>query len=321
MEPRKPYLSKFESDLIDLEHKVLHLLSPIWVRWMALVAKALPKAPAETQIRVASGVLAGSGFLLILLFGGMLGISFLTVILALAMVWEMSVLVLDLSDKGEKTRAILGATWLFIFFTLLVPRGVLEAHVILVMMFFLYFLLTAQRHQASPVQLRAHLTELMALLFAITYIAGFMAFLPMIRSAPYGLHWTILLFVIVWASDTGAYFGGRHFGGAKLYPAISPGKTRSGSLCAVVVSMVIALVYHFIFMRFLGVASALVIGALISIISQAGDLFESFLKRSFQVKDSGSLLPGHGGTLDRFDGVLFALPMMYLCTKLFTGGS
>ena len=122
--------------------------------------------------------------------------------------------------------------------------------------------------------------------------------------------WTVLgFFMILWTNDTGAYVTGRTFGRHKLAPKISPGKTIEGFLGGVVLAMVLA--------WFMGDISGmysrnqwLVIAAIIGVFSNAGDLVESLLKRSSRVKDSGNLLPGHGGVLDRFDGVLLSIPVI-----------
>jgi phosphatidate cytidylyltransferase len=130
-----------------------------------------------------------------------------------------------------------------------------------------------------------------------------------------GLAAIIFLFSIVWATDIFAYFGGRTFGGAKLAPAISPGKTRSGAACgalagvmAGVVAAAIAGSDNLIWLA--------VLALVLSIASQAGDLFESFVKRRFGVKDSGTILPGHGGLMDRVDGLIGATVVLYLICVL-----
>jgi phosphatidate cytidylyltransferase len=115
------------------------------------------------------------------------------------------------------------------------------------------------------------------------------------------------LFAVVWATDIGAYFAGRGIGGPKLAPRISPGKTWAGLLggmvCAALVGAVTALL-----LDLSHTAPLIVISALLAVVAQAGDLLESMVKRRFGVKDSGHLIPGHGGVLDRLDGLLTAAP-------------
>lgn len=127
----------------------------------------------------------------------------------------------------------------------------------------------------------------------------------------------MLPILLTWASDVGAYAFGRMFGKRKLIPSVSPGKTIAGAIGGLVLSMIIAVVYvdfvlHPLAQLMLTIPAAIVFGAVVSIVAQIGDLFESLLKREAGVKDSSTLLPGHGGVLDRFDSMLFVLPVAAL---------
>jgi len=123
----------------------------------------------------------------------------------------------------------------------------------------------------------------------------------------------LFLFLVVWASDIGAYLAGRRFGGPKLAPAVSPNKTWSGALGGLVASAGVGmLAAASMEPGSLPVGRVLLVSLILGAISQAGDLFESWLKRRFQVKDSSALIPGHGGLLDRLDGVLSAAPVAAL---------
>ena len=132
-------------------------------------------------------------------------------------------------------------------------------------------------------------------------------------STPNGHRWLLVALAIVWAADTGAYFAGRKFGKHKLAPRVSPNKTVEGLLGGVVAGIAIGLAVAL----FAGAAPAqlpaVALVALAAVLfSVVGDLFESLLKRHAGVKDSGDLIPGHGGILDRVDGVLAALPVFAL---------
>jgi phosphatidate cytidylyltransferase len=116
-----------------------------------------------------------------------------------------------------------------------------------------------------------------------------------------GLAAILLLFAVVWTTDILGYFGGRAFGGPKLAPSISPAKTWSGAICGVVGTAVVTAA-AVAAMPQLGGPAVVVIGVLLSIASQIGDLVESALKRKFGVKDASRLIPGHGGVMDRLDG-------------------
>ena len=123
--------------------------------------------------------------------------------------------------------------------------------------------------------------------------------------------------LITWASDIGAYVVGRTVGGRTLIPSVSPGKTVAGAIGGLGASMLVAYVYGrgvLVPVAHLGFSpwGALLFGLLISVAAQVGDLFESLLKREAKVKDSSRIIPGHGGVLDRFDSLIFVLPVAYL---------
>lgn len=126
--------------------------------------------------------------------------------------------------------------------------------------------------------------------------------------------WLLLVLVAIWASDSFAYFGGRLFGKHKLLERVSPKKTVEGLLAGLAGSMVTTvLLAHWLLPGRNG--EALLIGAVAGLLGPAGDLIESRLKRDADLKDSGRLLPGHGGVLDRFDSWLLVLPVLYLLVR------
>lgn len=126
----------------------------------------------------------------------------------------------------------------------------------------------------------------------------------------------LYLFFVVWAADIGAYFTGRKLGGPKLAPAISPGKTWAGLFGGAAVAGAVGLVCASFTPYPISVPGCFFTGVLLAFVSQAGDLFESWLKRRAGVKDSGALIPGHGGLLDRIDGLIFAAPLFALMVAL-----
>ncbi|MGB2333930.1 MAG: phosphatidate cytidylyltransferase, partial [Candidatus Puniceispirillaceae bacterium] len=121
----------------------------------------------------------------------------------------------------------------------------------------------------------------------------------------------VALAAIIAACDSTAYFVGRCVGGPKLWPRVSPNKTLSGSIGGLVAAMAVTSMVASIF-GFDDLVDALIMGLFIGGLSQAGDLMESAVKRQLDVKDSGSILPGHGGMLDRFDGYIFVIPTVYI---------
>lgn len=137
--------------------------------------------------------------------------------------------------------------------------------------------------------------------------------------------WFLLSFlIIIWAADIFAYFGGRFFGGAKLAPAVSPGKTRSGAICGILAATLWMLISAYMegtfaamILRDMGVAGVIGVAVVMSCVSIAGDLYESLIKRRADVKDSSRLLPGHGGVWDRLDSVIAVSPLAMSFVFLF----
>ncbi len=130
--------------------------------------------------------------------------------------------------------------------------------------------------------------------------------LVLLRAAPAGAYLILGIFIAVWSADTGALFGGRLIGGPKLVPRLSPNKTWAG----LVTGTLAAGAAEAAFLSILGgsAAAGLALGFFIAVVGHGGDLFESWVKRRFRAKDSGGLIPGHGGVLDRIDSLLFVAP-------------
>jgi phosphatidate cytidylyltransferase len=140
-----------------------------------------------------------------------------------------------------------------------------------------------------------------------------------LRIGPSGLQWVIAALVITWANDTCAYFAGRLFGRHKLYPAVSPNKTWEGFAGGTVGSVAGMFVARWVAFPALSPTDCWVLGLLGGVLGPLGDLCESMLKRAYQVKDSGRLIPGHGGLLDRVDALLFNAPAVYLYVAVVRG--
>lgn len=153
---------------------------------------------------------------------------------------------------------------------------------------------------------------------ALSMIPAWCALAWIHASQPNGHRWLLTSLAIVWAADSGAYFAGRKFGGRlfagrKLAPRVSPNKTIEGLLGGVVAGIVVGVLFALFAGANLSQLPAVALVALLAVLfSVIGDLFESLLKRHAGVKDSGNLIPGHGGILDRIDGVLAALPVFAL---------
>ena len=139
---------------------------------------------------------------------------------------------------------------------------------------------------------------------------------PLLVTLEDGFFWLGLLTTITIASDTGAYYTGTNFGVHKLCPSISPGKTIEGLIGGMICSMFFAWIYKVIFLQNQDTVKIMVLTVFICLVGVCGDLTESIVKRANNTKDSGSLLPGHGGILDRVDSVLASAPALFYCIAL-----
>ncbi len=151
----------------------------------------------------------------------------------------------------------------------------------------------------------------------VLYIPLLLSLLILIRQEPDGFLWIFTLVLAVFAGDTLALYTGTYLGRHKLCPSISPGKTIEGSLGSVGGNILAALIMKGFFPSAVGWGQLFLFCLLCGVSAQMGDLFESQLKRVSGIKDSGSLLPGHGGMLDRIDALLFAAPVAYLLLRFF----
>jgi len=145
----------------------------------------------------------------------------------------------------------------------------------------------------------------------VVYIPLFLSCLILVRNGEGGMQWIFIILGIVFAGDTCALYTGTFWGRRKLAPAVSPGKTVEGSIGGLTGAVLIGSAIKAVFLPELAWATAIIFCLIVGIAAQIGDLFESALKRASGVKDSGTLLPGHGGILDRIDALLFAGPVAY----------
>ena len=167
-------------------------------------------------------------------------------------------------------------------------------------------------HQPEARTLRA----LLALLLMALWVGAPLAHVALIGELPGGIYLILIAVVGPWISDSGAYFAGRFFGRHLLFPNLSPKKTVEGAIGGLLLTMAVVGYFTHQFLSF-GPLQAALWGLAISFLSQAGDLFESILKRILDLKDLGRALPGHGGILDRIDSLLFTAPAVYYLYTLF----
>ena len=154
----------------------------------------------------------------------------------------------------------------------------------------------------------------------LIYLPFLLGHLIPLRLLTDGREWIFLTLIAIMSCDTCAYFVGSKIGKRKLYPAVSPNKSVEGAIGGLVGAVVGVLLAKLSFLPVIGFFDAVLIGLLLGGMGQIGDLFESLLKRACQVKDSGNMIPGHGGILDRLDSLLFAFPVIYYIARYGYGG-
>lgn len=161
----------------------------------------------------------------------------------------------------------------------------------------------------TDVELAAN--QAVRLAFGLGYVPLLMAPLAYIRQEPDGVGWIFFLLASTWLGDTGAYFAGRGFGKTPLFPRVSPKKTVEGALGGLLAAIAGACVFKAFLLPNMPWLLAILVSGLLDIAGVVGDLAESMLKRAFGVKDSGTIMPGHGGVLDRIDSLLFTGPLLW----------
>ncbi len=282
------------------------------------------------KLRVMTAIVGVPVILAFLLFMGIGGVAFLSWVISTGMLFEYCRMSFRLKDARQKTTIALVTNGLIHGFNYAVPASISLAFLSTApaLVFFSIFLFmvppllghgdaSATESPEGVAILRQHVQELMALCFGVVYCILFPLFMVAIRELPFGEHWLTLTLFVIWASDTFAYFAGLSFGSRKLYEQISPKKTWEGALGGALGAVLIGVLYGALFLPRVSSGFIAVLAVVLSAVGVVGDLAESLLKRATACKDSGSVLPGHGGFLDRFDGVVFALPVMYLVLVLY----
>ena len=163
----------------------------------------------------------------------------------------------------------------------------------------------------SPTTTKQRLPDWAAYLFGVLYIGLLLGHYPLLRNLDQGITLVFFVIIVTWLSDTGGFFVGKAFGTHPLAPTLSPKKTIEGLLGGVAFSVMGAIICQFTIVPFFSIGECAMLGVSLALLGALGDLAESAIKRSVSVKDSGTIIPGHGWVLDRVDSLLFTGPAMY----------
>jgi phosphatidate cytidylyltransferase len=253
--------------------------------------------------RIVTGIIAAAVFLPIVMYGG-IPFIILTYLIASIGLYEL------LKMRNINFFSLPGFISLLLLWILLLPKQYqtllidlnytkVEMAFLAILLFLTYTVATKNKFTFDHVAF--------AVLGTIYVGLGFYYF---IETREAGLTYIFYSLFMIWATDSGAYFIGKAFGKRKLWPEISPNKTIEGSIGGVVCALIIAILFSLFTDINATFLQLLIITMILSVFGQIGDLVESALKRHYNVKDSGHLLPGHGGILDRFDSLLFVWPLL-----------
>lgn len=251
------------------------------------------------------GALIIAPFIVFIFLGG-LPLKLFTIALSLIGMYEFY---RALDKKEYKTLSIAGYALLILFYVLKNDFTNL-AYLIIIAMFVLLII--------PVINLKYNFVDIALTMLGFLYIGVFFSFIYLVASKDYGNFYVWLIFIGSWVTDTAAYYCGRLFGKTKLCPKVSPKKTVEGSIGGLIVVSIISGLFGLIIGKYINTFPLyhfFIIGALCGVFSQFGDLVASSIKRFVDLKDYGSLIPGHGGILDRFDSILFSgLVVFYYLT-------
>ncbi|MFA9558051.1 phosphatidate cytidylyltransferase [Evansella sp. AB-rgal1] len=260
--------------------------------------------------RIITAVIAGAAFLTIIIIGN-LPFTLMMILLATIAMNEL------LKMKQMKWSSPMGILSFVLMWILLIPTNVISfewLHIDKLEMFLLLIVVLL----ALTVITKNKFTfdEAGFIILSSVYIGFGFHYFIYTRFLEQGLAVLFFILILVWATDSGAYFTGKSFGKNKLWPDISPNKTIEGAIGGIALAFLVGVIYTVYIPIFSSWLSTVVFILVVSISGQLGDLVESALKRHYAVKDSGQVLPGHGGILDRFDSLIFVMPILYLVNLL-----
>jgi phosphatidate cytidylyltransferase len=256
------------------------------------------------QKRWLTGVILAAVILVIILFCSTEALAAVITIAILGGVWEYNKIVFGKGFFKEKIEGFI--------FAVLIPATVLYGSNQLLIAVITFCVLSAFILFLWQVkESNLDISPVAKVIFGMMYIPFLMSHLILLRMLENGVFWVLFVLVLALAGDTAALYIGQYFGKNKLIAAVSPGKTVEGTIGLVCGSVIACLIFSYFCLPEISLIHIFILAFAGSIIGQLGDLFESAIKRNYGLKDASSLLPGHGGLLDRMDCLIFIVPFVY----------
>ncbi len=273
--------------------------------------KPKPSGPSNLLVRLLTAFILGPAIIALILWENHLGLWIFILCANVVAYWEMLNMVPGESDRVDKgvvlTLGIAFSVLLYWFPGRALPIGAATVIALLTYGVFRFRDMTTIGPRVSY------------WLGTIFYVGLLFGAIAQLKQLDLGGDWVFLAMTVAWFGDTGAYFTGRFIGGPKVYPAVSPKKTWSGSIGGTFFSVGAGVLAKLWYMPQLSWIDVVLICAPAAVLGQVGDFAESVFKRSFGVKDSGSILPGHGGILDRADALMFVSAYLVIYATLVLG--
>ncbi len=256
------------------------------------------------QKRWLTGVILAAVILIIILIGSAEALAAVITIFIFGGVWEYNKIVFGKGFIKEKIEGLI--------FSILIPTAVLygDNQILIAVIAFCIlsiFILFLWQVKESNIDI----SSVAKVIFGMMYIPFLMSHFILLRMLGNGVFWVLFVLVLALAGDTVALYVGKYFGKNKLIAVVSPGKTVEGTIGLVCGSVIACLIFGYFFLPEISLIHIFILAFIGSIIGQLGDLFESAIKRNYGLKDASSLLPGHGGLLDRMDCLIFIVPFVY----------